>query len=431
MKHTSYVGIDISDSSVKVLQLSGDRTVVAYGNAPLLPDVVVNGRIVDIETFSSIISKVFDTTHPNSIDREDGVIRAIVCLPESKLFSHFVKIPSTVSEADIKSYVLDDARKTIPFDFDLLYSDYHLTQDHRAAVVICAQKKDVDNYVEALTHARIRPVFVGSELFSLGRAVLPSDMGKKGHMIIDIGGRSSTIGVFHRDAIANLSVRTPIAGQYFTRKVSEQLGVSLEEAEKLKSMHGVDPANDQTGVPDTLRACLSELVEEIREARIFSEEKIGVPIGQIYLAGGSSLMPGLASHIEKETRIPTQIADPLKKIVNAEVIERDTPGVFFGTVVGLAILGSNMNMPHINLLTLYRYKDRDIRSKLTRLQDIRSIEDIEFVLARFARRMSTRFEGWNRGVRRELKFNPRAILTVIFFVASLAFLSVVLVKYMF
>ncbi len=431
MKHTNYVAIDISDSSVKILQLDSENTIVAYGSEAIPAGVVVEGQIVDITVFSEILNRVMSTTRPEVLSTDDEMLRAIVCLPESKIFTHYVQIPDTVHHNELKAYIVEDARKTIPFDLGEMYWDYHVvTKDGKlGATFLSAQKKDLDNYVETLTRAKVRPAFVGSELFSLGRALLPTSLGGESYMIIDIGGRSTTIGIFSDDAIANMSVRVPLAGQYFTKKIMDALHVSQEEAQSMKSMYGVNPEHDATGVPPVLRACIQEIAVEINEAKTYFEKKTGNVIQHVILAGGSSLMDHIDTYMQEVIGIETKQADPLNKIKNAEVFGKETPGLLFSTVIGLALLGSNMSLPHINLLTQYQYKDNHMKARFTRMRDIRSKEDIQFVLKRFMHRVRKYAEGRKFFAGNMPRINPRTLFILIFFMFSIGFLGWVIIKY--
>ena len=58
----------------------------------------------------------------------------------------------------------------------------------------------------------------------------------------------------------------------------------------------------------------------------------------------------------------------------------DASEVFFSNVVGLALLGKNMQETNINLLTQYRYSDDTTQKDKLALRDIRSWSDLEYVV---------------------------------------------------
>src|SRR3989344_5963913 len=331
MRHLNFIAVDVSESSIKVLQLNADNSIKAYGNAPLEKGVVEKGRIIDVDTFSAVLNEVLKNTRPNVLADDNCIQRAFLSLPEARLFSHHCVIPNTVKQDEIEDYLCTEAGKIIPFELDALYSNHHVAEEKgiRNATFVGVEKTVLDNYVKAFVHANVRPAFVGGELFALGSALLPNPLVDEDCIIVDIGAHSATIGMFGVDAVPNDSVLFPFGGDYFTDFLAERLSVTRDEAETLKRVNGVNPAYEDTGVPAILRECLSVITSKINEAKIYFEAKTGNPVKHIIIAGGSSLLPHIDTFISEKTGIESTIANPLFKIKEHDVLKKDaTPNVF-------------------------------------------------------------------------------------------------------
>ncbi len=436
MRHLNLIAVDVSESSIKVLQLHGDNSIKAYGKASLEKGVVEKGNIIDTEAFSAVLNQVLKNTKPNVLADDQSILRAFLCLPESKVFSHHCVIPDSIKENEIEQYLRTEAVKIIPFDLDLLYSNHHVAEENgvRNATFIGVEKPVLDNYVKAFVHANVRPIFVGGELFALGRALLPNPVADEDCIILDIGARSASIGMFSTDAVPNDSILFPYGGEYLTSLLIERLSVTTEEAETLKRVNGVDPTYEDTGVPTILREGLCVITDKLNEAKIYFEAKTGSSIKHIIVAGGSAMLPHIDKFISEKTGVEATIANPLFKIKDNDLLTKDvTPNVLFSNVVGLALTASNSDFRHINLLTQYDQDDEVGTSDTLAISDIRSLHDVTTVGHNFVRKIKTIYLLCWRYIKRlahVLKTKLKIVLSAVLFLAAAAFLIWVLQTYM-
>lgn len=436
MRHLNLIAVDVSESSIKILQLNRDNSIKAYGRASLQKGVLEKGRIIDIDTFSATLDQILKSTKPHVLADENSILRAFLCLPEAKLFSHHCVVPETVKDTDVEAYVYAEAAKIIPFDLDTLYSNHHLVEEGgvRNATFLGIEKPFLDNYVKAFVRSNVRPAFVGGELFALGSALLPNEIVKEDCIILDIGARSATIGMFGTDAVPNDSIVFPFGGEYLTNCLVERLSVTKDEAETLKRVNGVNAEYEETGVPAILRECLTVITDKLVEAKAYFEAKTGNPVKHIIIAGGSALLPKIETFITEKTGIETTIANPLFKIKGGDLLESDeTPNVLFANVVGLALAASNSDFSHINLLTQYDQDDEVTSSDMMAISDIRSFTDAVNVIKNIWRRLKAAYETVLHHLAKglvKLRKNAPLIFTIAFLIATGFFLTWVLKTYM-
>ncbi len=172
-----------------------------------------------------------------------------------------------------------------------------------------------------------------------------------GVALIDIGGGTTDIAVFHHNAI-NHSKVIGIAGNQVTNDIRESLGVVTQEAEKLKKEYGYATesaiikdmdilikgvgARGNTKIPISLltqiisyrmKELFTLVDNEIRTAGYKNKIKAG-----IVLTGGGSLLRGCTELAEEIFGLPTRIGVP-QELGYGLMTEIESPE--FATVAGL------------------------------------------------------------------------------------------------
>ncbi|MDR3627269.1 MAG: cell division protein FtsA [Ignavibacteriaceae bacterium] len=172
-----------------------------------------------------------------------------------------------------------------------------------------------------------------------------------GVALIDIGGGTTDIAIFHKKSIKHTKV-IGVAGNQVTNDIRESLGVVTEEAEKLKKEFGYATesaiikdedvlirgvgARGNAKIPISLltqiislrmRELFSLIDNEIRSAGFKNKIKAG-----IVLTGGGSLLKGCTELAEEVFGLPTRIGVP-QELGTGLSDEIESPE--FATVAGL------------------------------------------------------------------------------------------------
>ena len=172
-----------------------------------------------------------------------------------------------------------------------------------------------------------------------------------GVALIDIGGGTSDIAIYHKKAIKHTRV-IGVAGNQVTNDIRESLGVMTDEAERLKKEYGYASENaiikdedilikgvgarGNTKIPISLLTQIISLRmkelftlvdNELRTAGFKSKIKAG-----IVLTGGGSLLRGVTELAEEVFGLPTRIGVP-QELGSGLSNEIESPE--FATVAGL------------------------------------------------------------------------------------------------
>ena len=219
------------------------------------------------------------------------------------------------------------------------------------------------NITKSVERCGIEVADVILEQLASSHAVLNEDEKELGICLVDIGGGTTDIAVFHDGAIQHTAV-IPIAGDQVTNDVAVALRTPTQAAEALKIEHGrlhtrmVAPNEmiDVTGVNNRPGDSIpTRMLTEVIEARyeelfhlVLAELKRSgfadmVAAGMV-LTGGASLLPGVTQLAESIFRMPVRVGLPQGIIGSDEIMSNPK----YATGVGLLLHGRYQQQGHLH-----------------------------------------------------------------------------------
>ncbi len=332
----SSVGLDIGNSDCKFVQIekTGDTfQLLHWGIEP-----VVNDNI------ESTLKKILDRL-------ELPYSRVYTAVSGKGTLIRYITMPRMPLD-DLRNSFVIEADKYFPFPQDQIYTDCFVLdpqgKDKSMAVMAAAAKKElVDQRVQLLTKLGFQTDFIGINAVALanGLHVLgPGDFAREEASVIalfDMGESVSNLTILV-DKLPRFTRDIFIGGRDFTKMISNVLGVSVAEAQRLKQ----DPA-DKAG--QVLAACESSLMNMIQELKLsfdyFTTER-NCEIKHLLLTGGGSLLNGIEATLEKAFEIKVGVWDPvalLKLSPNLSREEFHRQSIRLGVAVGLALYRYDRN----------------------------------------------------------------------------------------
>jgi len=369
------IGIDISDYSVEVLRLSKSGEVLAYGRVILEEGVVQDGKILKKEQLAKKLKELFLNTKPRPLDPSHAHLYAVVSLPESKTFIHYLELPLSLRGDELKRRIYEEASKIVPYDTQNIYWDYTAIPDKesRRVLFVGAPKEITDEYVEIIRLAGLEPVVLDVESASLGRSLVKPLSLEASSMVLDIGSRTTNLDIFDSKGLLHLSVTIPVAGSHFTKAIAEELKIGNDEAEKMKRSLGLDDKKKDNKVFSILRESFQKIIKEINAAISYYEEQSGEKIQEIILAGGSALLPKVDEYLAVNLEKKVTIGDPLKQIKGGQVLGRENHPILFANVIGLALRGAGDISAGINLLQKVTGAKKAKVQKMPRISKLQTV----------------------------------------------------------
>lgn len=332
------VGIDIGSKSIKVVELNkvgGNfqlKSSGAVGYSGLSPDKIIDEK--DFLAISQIVKKIV-----KQIDISTREVN--ISLPEPLIFTRVIKFP-LLSDAEVGAAVKWEAEQYIPIPINEAIVQYSILDRNEqkqstSVLLVAAPKNVVEKYVKVIHLAGLTPISAETELTALARSISPD---KGVSLLLDLGASSVDMAIT-RDSKVIFTRSIPVAGETFTRAVSQSLGITMQQAEEYKKTYGLSTNQLEGKVKLALEPVFKMVTDEIKKAIHFfqTEEKEEAPT-TIVVSGGSSLTPELISYLTEILGLETVTGNPFSKVsIDPETLKNLTPYLsLYGTAVGLAMM---------------------------------------------------------------------------------------------
>lgn len=339
------VGLDIGSSSLKLVAMqetSKGYLLKSFYQVPVPRGVIMDGVLVEHEELSARIKELFKLSGCR--------IKSVV----TSLSGHAVIVKkvsfTTMDEGELRDLIHDEASKYLPFD-DMaeVYFDFQIlgANDYNPnlmEVLLVAAKKDIiDSYVEAIKGAGLSPVIVDVDSFALETMYEENyDFAETDvAVIVNIGASITNINVV-KGGMSIFTRDFTLGGNAVTEAIQNQLGLTFDEAEKIK-IAGPEGAQrlQETGAISMLSLAEPICLEIERSVDYFRSTFGNEEIKQVLLSGGGAMIPGIAAEITQRLGIDTEVINPFrkigydKKVIDATTIEGIGPIAAVG--VGLAL----------------------------------------------------------------------------------------------
>lgn len=320
------IGLDISDLSLKLVQLNKHRDKIkiqSLSKLNLPPGLIVNGEIKNKFELIKALKKIIAAPLYGKISSEE----IVACLPESKTFIKLIDIQKSPNPlADI---IGSEIEKHVPLELNEIYWDWQTIEeltDKYSVLIGAAPKNIVNQYTNLFDEAKLSSLALEIEPIAICRALLKEETAGRepitpgsNYGIIDIGANHTAM-IFYSAKTILFTVSIPISGEEITAKISRSLNLTKEQAEKAKIICGLDENKANGVVKDILADTLKSLVEKIKEAISFYENyfKKRGPLSRILLCGGGANIPNLEKIISQEFSIEVKPADALANLSEAK-----------------------------------------------------------------------------------------------------------------
>ncbi len=341
----SLLGLDISSSSVKLVELSrsGDGyRVDACATEPVPPGAVADKQITDPVAVGEAIRRAVTRSGTSTKT-------AAVAVSGSSVITKIINLPSTLSDDEMEEQIKIEADQYIPYPIDEVNLDFQvlraLPNDPETAEVLLAvcRRDTVEAREAALETAGLKPKVIDIEAHALQNAcsLLEHQMPDGGHektiALIDVGSTGTGVNILHNHELV-YSREQAFGGKQLTDEIMRHYGMSEAEAERAKRSGGL-PQDYETAV---LAQFLDDVAVQIERSLqfFFSSMSRFSSIDQIILAGGSSGIPGIDQAVASKLNIPSAVARPFENMKTAWRVKRgqldqDSPAMLIAT--GLAL----------------------------------------------------------------------------------------------
>jgi len=342
-KKKEIVGVDIGSSSSKLVQLREAKGVYHLGQvgiAPLPPEAIVDGAIMDastvVETIDNLVKslKLKTLNVASSISGHSVIIRKI-------------RLP-IMTEEEMEASIQWEAEQYIPFEISEVNLDFQIlgpdeNDPTQMNVILVAAKKDfVNDYVAVFKECGLTPLVMDIDSFAMENAFEANhEIGEDGVVaLVNMGCSAMNVNVL-KDGVSVFTRDITVGGNLFNEELQKRLGLSSEDSENAK-LGGEVPGAEESSVVSVMSDALESLMQEIqRSLDFFSATASDDRIQRVYITGGVSRHPQVRGRLAERLGLDVELLNPFRNIIidekqfDMEYI--DAIGPLMSVAVGLAM----------------------------------------------------------------------------------------------
>ena len=337
------IGVDISSTAVKLLQLSrsGDRyRVEHYAVEPLPPNAVVEKNLVEVEAVGEAIRR--------AVARSGSRIKqAAAAVSGSSVITKVIPMPADLDEDEMESQIELEAVNYVPYPIEEVNLDFEVLgpmpgNSEMAQVLLAASRSaHVEARASALELGGLEARVIDVEAFAIENAFSLMAGGLKVPAdglvaLVDVGATMTTLNVL-RGGRSIYTRENVFGGKQLTDAVMRRYSLSYEEAGLAKRQGGL-PESYEIEVLEPFKEALVQQISRLLQFFYAGSEFNRVD--QVVIAGGCASIKGVDSMVEEQLGIPTVVANPLAQMtlgprVRGQHLAQDAPALMIAC--GLAL----------------------------------------------------------------------------------------------
>jgi type IV pilus assembly protein PilM len=311
------LGLDISSSSVKLVELAQDKSgalvLERCAIEPLERGWVTDGNVEKFDEVAEAVRRVVKKSGTRT--RE-----VAMALPPSAVITKKIILPGGMSDAELETQVESEANQYIPFSLEEVSLDFCIvgpssTSVGDVEVLIAASRKEKVQDRQGLAEAAgLKPVIIDVESYAsrLAAGRLIENLPGKGVdtmvALFEVGAFTTSMQVIRNDEVL-YDRDQAFGGAQLTQVIVRQYGFSAEEAES-KKRKGDLPEDYESGV---LKPFVESMAQEISRAlQFFFTSTPYNKVDYVFLAGGSAALPGLTESVTQQTTTACMLVNPFE-----------------------------------------------------------------------------------------------------------------------
>jgi len=315
-RSNSLIGLDITTSSIKLLELSQSGKsyrAECYAAEATPPNSINEKSIVDAEAVGEAIRRAVKRSGSKAQE-------AAIAISGDSAITKVIQMPGNLGQNELEGQVEIQADQYIPFPMEEVSFDFEVMgpsvtdPSMNDVLLVATRTENVDQRLAAVEAAGLKARVVDVEAFALENAcaLLSHQMPDGGldHLIavVDFGASNTAFSVL-QDMRVIYTRDFSFGGQQLTEEIMRTYGLSLEDAGRAKKEGGL-PSNYD---PEVLDPFIDDMTQQVsRSLQFFLASGGGrEQPDQILVCGGCANITGVADMISSKVGIPAEIGDPL------------------------------------------------------------------------------------------------------------------------
>jgi type IV pilus assembly protein PilM len=312
------VGVDIGTSAVKVIQVreSGKGVhLMKYGIEPLPPQSIVDGHVMNRGAVVDALVKVFR-------DLKISQREVAVSISGNSVIIKKLNLP-LMKRDELEEQIQWEAEQHIPYEISEVEIDYNILWQNPEVgqmdvLLVAAKKEEIQDLVEVVRQARLRPVVVDIDSFALQNVYEVNYGYNEGETVtlLNVGASVTTVNIV-QGSVSQFTRDISNGGNSITDEIQKQLQVSHDEAEAYKAGGGT---GSQEVIPQEVDGIIRNVVDSLageiqRSLDFYMATTNRGEVERILLTGGTAKIPYLRSAIERRSRVQVEPLDPFRRVL--------------------------------------------------------------------------------------------------------------------
>ncbi|PIS41567.1 MAG: hypothetical protein COT25_02355 [Candidatus Kerfeldbacteria bacterium CG08_land_8_20_14_0_20_42_7] len=330
-------GVDISDFMMRLVEARTTKKgieIFAFHEVPIDPGIIQEGEIKNYAKAKEQLERLY-----KKINGRVNSPFAIVAVPERKTFTKVVQMDA-LPPAELAEAIRWEAEQHFPVSLEEMYLTWSLlqTSEKKHTILLSATDKSLlEQYIELFADVQKHIIIAEPESFAIQRALLGQSTIPT--LIIDLGASKTSLAIVSRGIVQYTSTIS-FSGRELTLLIAKELNLKEEQAERAKTLFGLNPKKSKGVVRDLLIDKFSPLVQHINEVLQYYQTNFdqSQPIQKIVLCGGGSQMEGIHTFLSETLRLEINNPIPLinkNKKMGSKFTEKKV--LSFTTALGLAL----------------------------------------------------------------------------------------------
>ena len=347
-KTTQLIGIDISSTSIKLIELSQATgsdaelyRIDAFAVEPLPSNAVVEKKIADIDAVGQGIKRAV-------VRSGTKAKRAAVAVSGSAVITKIISMTASLSDAEMEMQIQLEADQYIPYPLEEVNIDFDVLGPTKGnaemvdVLLAASRRENVDDRVAALEIAGLGAAIVDVEAYAMENActLLLGRFEDARHdqtvAVVDVGATATTLHVLH-DGRTVYTREQNFGGNLLLEEIQRRYGIPrLDALDRLDA--GTLPENFESEVLGPFKEALTQQIT--RALQFFYSASSFSRTDQVILAGGAAGIARIEELVEERLGCPVAIANPFAAMgippgIDVQTIERTAPQMMIAT--GLAL----------------------------------------------------------------------------------------------
>lgn len=342
-KSKTLLGVDISSTAVKLLELSlsgGRYRIENYVIRQLPANAVVEKNISDIDAVGDVIRQAISILKP-------AFKEAAVAVAGSAVITKIIEMNASLNDTEMENQIVVEADQYIPYPLSEVAIDFERQEsadnnsDFVDVLLAACRKENVESRVAALEAGGLIAKVVDIEAYAMERAFSLVGAQMAGAdvstvAILDIGATVTTLHVLLNGK--TIYTREQLfGGRQLLEDVQRRFGLSAIEAETAIKRGNLPDEYEQ----EILAPFKDAAVQQIsRSLQFFFSSSQYNDVDYIVLAGGVAAVDGLSELVREQLSTPVLVANPFANLatgpkVNKTMLNNDAPSLMIAC--GLAM----------------------------------------------------------------------------------------------